>query len=300
MDTPELNDYRAHLLDALDDQPRRAAEERPVFLQVLVNHERVGSINCAEPNPAFACTTKDRSIQHLEIRSESGVLLGGCVAPEAGQRNLRLPVGKGSLILSVQNHFDGGSLQLRYEGAPGWWSQVASAIGLPAGAPSTAAPKVPVWTMTTAFAQIVLAVGVVALLAERVPNWLGSEDRAHQLEEELAARQSTQEQIAQQIEVDVRALVQQAYTAGKNPAELFYTYAKMRGYAPQAAPAPQAAAQVQAFAEAQRQTQSLAPAGGPSNDGGMTLEAFAKMSEAEMAAMPKAKRDALMAKVMGG
>lgn len=49
--------------------------------------------------------------------------------------------------------------------------------------------------MTTAFAQIVLAVGVVALLAERIPTWLNAEDRAHQLEEELAARQSTQEQI---------------------------------------------------------------------------------------------------------
>jgi hypothetical protein len=44
-------------------------------------------------------------------------------------------------------------------------------------------------------AQIVLAVGVVALLAERIPTWLNAEDRAHQLEEELAARQSTQEQI---------------------------------------------------------------------------------------------------------
>ena len=197
MDTPELNDYRAHLLDALDDQPRRAAEERPGFLQVLVNHERVGSLNCTQPNPTFAYTTKDRSIQHLEIRSESGVLLGGCVAPEAGQRSLRLPVGKGSLILNIQNHFDGGSLQLRYEVAPGWWSHVVSAIGLPTGTASTAAPIVPVWTMATTFAQVVLAVGVVALLAERVPNWLGSEDRAHQLEEELAARQSTQDQIDQ-------------------------------------------------------------------------------------------------------
>ena len=197
MDTPELNDYRAHLLDALDDQPRRAAEERPGFLQVLVNHERVGTLNCSQADPSFACTTKDRSIQHLEIRSESGVLLGGCVAPEAGQKSLRLPVGKGSLILNVQNHFDGGSLQLRYEVAPRWWSQVASAMGLPAGTASTAAPIVPVWTMATTFAQVVLAVGVVALLAERVPGWLGSEERTHQMEEELAARQSTQDQIDQ-------------------------------------------------------------------------------------------------------
>ena len=43
------------------------------------------------------------------------------------------------------------------------------------------------------FAQIVLALGVVALLAERIPSWVGSEDHIHQLEEELAARRSTQE-----------------------------------------------------------------------------------------------------------
>lgn len=122
-------------------------------------------------------------------------------------------------------------------------------------------------------------------------------------QDELAFYGYSQEQINAQIEVDVRALVQQAYNSGKNPAELFYTYAKMRGYSPQAAqpaPVPQAAAQVQAFAEAQRQTQSLAPAGGPSNDGGVTLESVAKMSEAELAAMPKAKRDEMMRKVMGG
>ena len=195
MEAPELNDYRAHLLDALDDQPRRAAEERPGFLQVLVNHERIGTLNCAHTDPSFVYTARERSIQHLELRSESGVLVGGCVAPEAGQKNVRVPVGKGSLTLHVQNHFDGGSLRVQYEVAPGWWSQIATAIGLPAGAAVTSTQGSPVWTMTTAFAQIVLAVGVVALLAERIPAWVGSEDRAHQLEEELAARQSTQDQI---------------------------------------------------------------------------------------------------------
>ena len=197
MEAPELNDYRAHLLDALDDQPRRAAEERPGFLQVLVNHERIGTLNCAQTDPSFVYTARERSIQHLELRSESGVLVGGCVAPEAGQKNVRVPVGKGSLTLHVQNHFDGGSLRVQYEVAPGWWSQLATAIGLPAGATVPPAQGSPVWTMTTAFAQVVLAVGVVALLAERIPTWVGSEDRAHHLEEELAARHSTQDQIDQ-------------------------------------------------------------------------------------------------------
>jgi len=122
--------------------------------------------------------------------------------------------------------------------------------------------------------------------------------------EELAFYGNSPEQIDQQIEVDVRAIVTQAYTQGKNPGELFYSYAKMRGYSPaQAArdPVPaQAAAQVNALAEAQRQTQSMATAGGPSNDGGVTIETLAKMSEAQLAKMPKAERDAMMQKVMGG
>ena len=197
MEAPELNDYRAHLLDALDDQPRRAAEERPGLLQVLVNHERIGTLNCAQSDPSFAYTARERSIQHLELRNESGALIGGCVAPEAGQKSVRVHAGKGSLTLHVQNHFDGGSLRVQYEVAPGWWPQLATAVGLPAGAAVASTQGTPVWTMTTAFAQVVLAVGVVALLAERIPGWVGSEDRAHQLEEELAARQSTQDQIDQ-------------------------------------------------------------------------------------------------------
>ncbi len=196
MEAPELNDYRELLLDALDDQPKHAAAERPGLLQVLINHERVGTLNCAQTNPSFAFTVRDRSIQHLEIRSESGVLVGGCVAPEAGHKDVRVPIGKGAaIIIQLHNHFDGGSLQMRYEPASRWWSQVSTAIRMPLGSskPSTSATSI--WTMTSAFAQIVLAVGVVALLAERVPTWMGSDDRAHQLEEELAARQSTQEQI---------------------------------------------------------------------------------------------------------
>ena len=122
--------------------------------------------------------------------------------------------------------------------------------------------------------------------------------------EELAFYGNSPEQIDQQIEVDVRAIVGQAYSQGKNPGELFYGYAKMRGYSPaQAArdPVPaQAAAQINALAEAQRQTQSMATAGGPSSDGGVTIETLAKMSEAQLAKMPKAERDAMMQKVMGG
>jgi Tfp pilus assembly protein PilN len=195
METPELHDYREHLLDALDDQPRRATAERPELLQILVNHERVGTLDCAQSDPSFAFTVRERSIQQLEIRGESGVLIGGCVAPEAGPKDMRIPIGKGTATVQVRNHFDGGSLQFRYETAPRWWSHLTAAMRIPSGSSQPAAVSTSFWTAATACAQIVLALGVVALLAERVPSWIGSDDRAHQLEEELAARQSTQEQI---------------------------------------------------------------------------------------------------------
>lgn len=120
-------------------------------------------------------------------------------------------------------------------------------------------------------------------------------------QEELAFYGNAPEQIAAQLETDVQAIVAQAYSQGKNPAELFYAYAKMRGYQTPVAPQPNpAVAQVAALAEAQKQTQSLAPAGGPANDGGMTLETLSRMSEADLAKMPKAQRDEMMRRVMGG
>ena len=120
-------------------------------------------------------------------------------------------------------------------------------------------------------------------------------------QEELAFYGNSPEQIAAQLETDVQAIVAQAYSQGKNPAELFYAYAKMRGYQTPVAPQPNpAVAQVAALAEAQKQTQSLAPAGGPANDGGMTLETLSRMSEADLAKMPKAQRDEVMRKAMGG
>ena len=117
------------------------------------------------------------------------------MAPEAGPKDVRIPVGKGTATIQVRNHIDGGSLQIRYEAAPRWWSHVTAAIKTPSESSQTAVKSTSFWTAATACAQIVLALGVVALLAERIPSWTGSDDRAHQLEEELAARQSTQEQI---------------------------------------------------------------------------------------------------------
>lgn len=65
---------------------------------------------------------------------------------------------------------------------------------------------------------------------------------------ELTANDPTE--VMQALRGDVVAIARKAYQTGKNPAELFYEYAKLRGYQPQAA---QPAAPAQPVAPAQRQ-----------------------------------------------
>lgn len=121
---------------------------------------------------------------------------------------------------------------------------------------------------------------------------------------ELAFYGYAPEQIQAQVQADIRGLVQHATSKGENAAKMIYEYAKLRGYtgpvtaSTPAVPSPADA--VKALAASQAATASMATAGGPANDGGPTLEAMSKMSERELAAMPKAKRDAMMRAVMGG
>ena len=108
---------------------------------------------------------------------------------------MRVSLGKAALAIQVQNRFDGGSVQVQYEPAPTWWAQVAAATGLFPAVLKPIPGSRPIWAATAAFAQVVLAVGVLALLAERVPSWFGWDDRAQQVEEEQAARNATDQQL---------------------------------------------------------------------------------------------------------
>ncbi|MFO0729752.1 MAG: hypothetical protein U0361_01930 [Nitrospiraceae bacterium] len=82
-----------------------------------------------------------------------------------------MSIGKDSLEAQIQNRFDGGTLQLRYEAAPRWWTQMTAGLF-----PSTTVPVGAPWFCDCGrLAQVVLAIGITALLAERVPClvWMG-------------------------------------------------------------------------------------------------------------------------------
>lgn len=123
-------------------------------------------------------------------------------------------------------------------------------------------------------------------------------------ERELSLMGHNPDMVRQVLAQEANAIFDQGMAIGKNPAQIMYEFAKMRGWSgQQATPSPATqpqAQQIEALARAQRNTGSLATAGGPANTGEITVEQLSRMSESELRAMPKAKRDELMRKAMGG
>lgn len=135
--------------------------------------------------------------------------------------------------------------------------------------------------------------------AAATPDYTQAVQHLHQNRvAELTAYGYGQEQIGQILANDANAIFDNAMAQGKNPAEVLYQAAKMRGWSPEtAAPDPAAAtARVEAKAAAQANTGSLATAGGPSTAGQYTMEMLARMPEDELAKLPKE----VVRKVMGG
>jgi hypothetical protein len=188
----ELNDYREHLLNALEDQPKRVREERPDRVQIFVNHECVGTVDCTKSDPIYSFASRERSIQNLELRNESGILIGGVSAPEAGIKNARIPVDRGCLHILIQNKVEGGSARVSYQPAPSWWTRIAgTALWSSAMEPGL---RRPAWKSAFAMVQLALVVAVVGLLADRVPGWLGPDQSSVLLEEQRSTQQAMQEQ----------------------------------------------------------------------------------------------------------
>ena len=213
MEQQELNDYRDQLLSSLEEHPSRTEEGRQGSLQIFINHECVGSVDCVKGDSNYSFASRDRSVHTVELRNEAGVLVGGLCAPEAGLKNIRVPIKRGWVDIHIHNRIDGGSVRMHFENNPPWWSRLgARAAWRPFAGPHLL-DRQPLVGRTFACAQIVLALGVVALLVDRVPDWLGSESRSSVLEQQLAAQEAThnqverlQQQVAQLSEVQQTAL----------------------------------------------------------------------------------------------
>jgi hypothetical protein len=177
----DLDDYRASLLKRLEERVRRSTcgpsdAMRAHPIQVFVNEQRVGWLSGKEAEAVVRFHCQGR-VDHVGLRSEDGVLLGGLSAPEQGVRFARVPLRRDSVELSIHNTARGGSVSAVYHPAPDPWRRfvgmMAGAIGTLDGRPFDAA--LAPGKRFVVMAQVALAIVVLWLAADRFSDWMNGE-----------------------------------------------------------------------------------------------------------------------------
>ena len=114
----QLSEYRRYLLGMLSEHAgRRSYEDRPGQCQVLVNHERVGILDCTSIEPTFTFTSREQGVANLEIRAEDGTVLGVLSAPEFGFKTSQIQIGRHDLELTIHNRLQGGTATATFKAA---------------------------------------------------------------------------------------------------------------------------------------------------------------------------------------
>lgn len=171
----QLSDYRERLLDSLRDFPERRRRERPDSLRVFVNQECVGTLTCGGAASMSVFTSRGRPIHAIEVRTSTGLLVGGLSVETAGMRRAEFPVAKRTLEVSVENRLEGGSVRVAYCAASPVWDWVkyrltAVKTGM-AGRSLSLSPDF--WRMARVAGQAALVVSVLLLVADRLTDRWG-------------------------------------------------------------------------------------------------------------------------------
>jgi predicted lactoylglutathione lyase len=171
----QLSAYRERLLDSLRDFPERRRRERPDSLRVFVNQECVGTLPCGGSGSMSVFTSRGRPIHAIEVRTSTGLLVGGLCAETAGMRRAEFPVAKRTLEVSVENRLEGGSVRVAYCAASpvwDWFKNRLTAVktGM-AGQSLSLSPNF--WRMARVAGQAALVVSVLLLAADRLTDRWG-------------------------------------------------------------------------------------------------------------------------------
>jgi hypothetical protein len=171
----DLEDYRACLIDGLKARARRSACGSSDPIHVFVNEHRVGALDGGGTETTFQLQTQAR-IDTVQLRSEDGVLLGGLAAPEYGLRTARIPLSGNTIQLRIHNTAQGGSVTAMFMPVSSRWQRIWKTLaGLtdPASRPSTVTLLSGI--RVAAVTQVLLAIVVVGLAADRIVVWMAPE-----------------------------------------------------------------------------------------------------------------------------
>ncbi len=168
----ELEAYRSQLLESRSNRPGRSIRGRSDFIQVYLNERRVGELEGARIETTLHVNGVDH-IETVQLRTEDGRLLGGLVAPESGFRTSRIRLSSDTIELCVHNMAQGGSLNAVFIPAPSFWSRTWKTLAGVIDSVTIRRSEAPLayGMRTVAFTQVLLAIAVVGLVADRTALW---------------------------------------------------------------------------------------------------------------------------------
>jgi hypothetical protein len=164
---PSITAYRDHLLRTLSSQLHCRHRIDAGRIDLFVNLERVGTLDCARSDPSLTYTCRGRVVHHVEVRGEDGALVGGLNASERDVRVLRITLFKGTLDLVVSDRMDEGSVHLAIRSTPTLLNRI-QLVGTRVLAGFRREPgDNPDWRWAPAAVQVALVLAVLALGTDR-------------------------------------------------------------------------------------------------------------------------------------
>jgi hypothetical protein len=163
--------YRQRLIDLLHEHAARRQREAPQALQLFVNHACVGRVQCPKGEGIFQFRQGHRAIRSIEIRNETGLIIGSLLPRELGTTATVFRGKHYRLDLTVDNGPESGSLTLAHcrQGSlaervrelaghiiPSLESRVTTATRL--------SSRPGVWANVAIAAQLILAVAVLGFV----------------------------------------------------------------------------------------------------------------------------------------
>lgn len=180
-----LSAYRERLLGSLRQQPGRCYQEEPGSLQIFVNQECAGAVDCGDGGAA-ALITQPRPVQTVDVRTASGLLIASLSTQDVKFKIGRFPVGENLLEIVVHNGADTGSVRVGYRLAsftlqPGGQERPVAAV-----APDLARSGIGTWLSafmgprTMMLARAGLAAVLLFLVTDRLVDRLGHDSAQHE------------------------------------------------------------------------------------------------------------------------
>lgn len=165
----DLEQYRSRLLESLNGRSSRSLRDASDPVQVYVNERRVGKLEGTGIGAMLQIQCLDH-IETVQLRTEEGTLLGGLAAPEYGFRRNRVRLSADTVELCVQNTAQGGTLSALLSPAPSFWSRAWKSLADTADrlAARRSDRALAHGMRTIAFTQVLLAIAVVGLVADRM------------------------------------------------------------------------------------------------------------------------------------